>query len=284
MSRSKAKFKSDPAADKALKRTTLCLVDQLNLFETTLHLQSMDALTRVEAEKLGNSFITESERKQYLLTTVIPSKGYYRGMKLLKRALKQSNQFEIVNTLEKAYEVAVDAVLAERLKLSEKPPEEVNHETGASYPVQVTASGSITSESLSESFLDKDSGNDLRKSRKFNRPTSPDSSKDSSSSSNDDEDDVISLDSPVQQQPLPSHVDITLHLPASTGSTATVSVASSPHRPRADHISYKSHPYKCKVKQQEQAVSVTVNLLPENSNKEEEDVDHGRVESIVNVR
>ena len=246
------KVKSDSAADKALKGTTSRLVEQLNLFETTLRLHSMGKLTRVETEKLGNSFITESERKQYLLTTVIPSKGYYRGMRLLRRALKQSNQFEIVNVLEKAYEDAVDA-------------KEFNYEAGVSH--QTTTSNrhdSITSESLNADLWNHDI-----------------------SISGNSEDDIHTISHPpVQQQllpPLPSCVNVALQLPVSqANSSASVSVVSTAHRPRSNHICCKSNPYKHKANSPEQAVSVTVNVNNENT-----DIDlHDRTRTIqtVNIR
>ena len=102
------KFKSNAAADKALKKISVDLVQQLNLSDTTLHLHAMNGLTPLETEKLQNGYITELERKQYLVTTIMPSKGLYKGMRLLRRALKQSGQAEVFNSLEKAYEAAVD--------------------------------------------------------------------------------------------------------------------------------------------------------------------------------
>ena len=106
----KKKFKSYLAADKALRRTSTVLVEQLNLFETTLHLHEIDGLTTLEMEKLRHLQTTELEQKQYLETGVIPSKGHYRGMTLLRRALKKSKQFDLYNCLDKAYEEAVNGV------------------------------------------------------------------------------------------------------------------------------------------------------------------------------
>ena len=124
----KEKHKSNVAADKELKRISVDLMQQLNLFDTTLHLHAMNGLTPLETEKLQNSYVTELERKQYLVTIVIPSKGLYKGMRLLRWALKQSGQDEVFNSLEKAYEAAVDEVIAEKLRLSHTP--EVKHERG----------------------------------------------------------------------------------------------------------------------------------------------------------
>jgi len=204
MPRSKQKFKSNPAADKALRKISVDLVQQLDLFDTTLHLHAMDGLTPLETEKLGNSYNTELERKQYLVTTVIPSKGHYKGMRLLRRALKQTEQYEILNTLEKAYEDAVDTIIAEKLRLSQKFLE-VKHKTGENYAIQATASNcsdSITSAMFSNvDSVYRDDGDDVKASRNTDRPASSTSS----SSSDDDDDDVISLDSPLQEQPQ-SHV------------------------------------------------------------------------------
>ena len=64
---SKKKFKSNLAADKALRRTSTVLVEQLNLFETTLHLYEIDGLTTLEMEKLRHLHslqTTELERKR----------------------------------------------------------------------------------------------------------------------------------------------------------------------------------------------------------------------------
>lgn len=120
MSSSKQKYRSDRAADKALKRTSVKLVNQLDLFDTTLHLHAMDGLTQLETEKLGNSYKTELERKQYLVTTVIPSKGQYKGMKLLMRALRQTEQYEILSLLEKTYDEEVDVIISKKPELKHK--------------------------------------------------------------------------------------------------------------------------------------------------------------------
>ena len=107
MSRYKQKIKSDRAADKALRRISVHLVKELNLFETTLHLYAMDGLTPSEMERLRNHCETELEKRLYLVTTVIPSKGQYKGMKLLMRALRQTKQYEILSFLEKTYDEEV---------------------------------------------------------------------------------------------------------------------------------------------------------------------------------
>ena len=276
MSGFRQKFKSDVAADKALKRVSLDLVQQLNLFDTTLHLHAINGLTLLEAEKLGNCHSTELERKQYLVTTVLPSKGAYRGMRLLRRALKQSEQHEICNTLEKAYEDAVDAVIAKKLGLTQAP--EVKNETVSScYPVQATGSDlcdSITSLMFGGTdLLQQDGRGDKKKHIRthLGRPTSSSTgvTSSSSSSSDDDNDDAVSLDSPVQQQTL---VDIKFQIPLSRDSGKTVvAVTSLPHRQRSSHISYQSNPYKSNFKPPRQAVSVAINVVPDNSNADDHD-------------
>ena len=284
MSRSKQKFKSNLAADKALRRISMELIEQLNLFNTSVHLHKIEGLTLLEMEKLGNSHNTELERKQYLVTTVLPSKGHYKGMRLLRRALKESKQDEIVNMLDKAYEGAVDAVIAERLRLSQTP-EVKRAKTGTSHPVESSIGeccDSITSAAFSGmDLLCRDGGGDARgerKSKNLNKSTSLDTN-DSSDSDDDDGDDIISLDSPVeQQQPLPSYVDVKFQLPLSQDSRTTISVTPSPHRQRSNHISHRSNPFKANTTQPEQALSVTVNVMSENSN-----TDNDRVANIVSV-
>ena len=84
---SKRKFKSNSAADKALRETSVVLTEQLNLFETTIHLHHINGLTSLEFENLTHSHTTKLEQKQYLVTTGIPGRGYYRGMMLLRREI-----------------------------------------------------------------------------------------------------------------------------------------------------------------------------------------------------
>ena len=266
MSVSKQKFKSDRAADRALKRTSPHLVEQLDLFDTTLHLHAMDGLTLLETEKLGNFCETQLERKRYLVTTVIPSKGQYKGMKLLMRALRQTEQYEVLSLLEKTYDEEVNAII------SKKP--ELKHKTGEGYPIQATASDcddSMNSVLSDSSLVYKDGGGNVRRNRNITRSIS------TSSSSDEDNDEVISLDSPVvEQQPQTQsdHVisppnppvqqspcyDVNIRL----SNTATVTVTSSPHRPRSDHISCGTSPYKAKPT--EQHVSITVNPALDNFN------------------
>ena len=266
------KFKSDRAADKALKRTSVSLVEQLDLFDTTLHLHAMNGLTALETEKLGNHHETKLERKWYLLTNIIPSKGQYKGMKMLMRALRETEQLDVLSLLEKTYNEEVDAIIAKKLELK--------HKTGENYPIQATASDcgdSITSAVLSDSsLLYKDS---RKRRRNLDIPTGSNSS--SSDDDDDEEDDVISLDSPVEQQseaqqdivvPLPNppvkqqsqseSPYVKVMLPDS--GTTMVTVMSSPHRPRANHISHSSSPRK--AKQPVQNASVIINSGPENSN------------------
>ena len=264
--RSKKKFKSNPAADKALRSISMVLVEQLNLFETTLYLHKINGLTPLEVQKLGNSHTTELERKQYLVTGVIPSKGYYRGMTLLRRALKKSNQFDLYNRLDKAYQEAVNEVIAEKLKIQQASENKHETLTGSTCSVKTASDfcNSITSAMFMGSNSLYRSGGGEGKNQ--NRPTSI-----NSDSSDDNDDDVVWLDSPLdspleQQQQSPScDVDVTLQIPLSQGHRATISLASSPHRVRSDHISLESNPHKTNLRPSGQAVSLTVNVIPENS-------------------
>ena len=125
------KYKSDAAADKALKQiSTIEILEQINLFETVLQLYSIGALTRLENEKLLNNYLTELTRKSLLVTSIIPGKGCYKGMRYLRRALKKTGQSVLLDKLDKAYEDAVDVLIAELkdLHLIEMEPE-VNDDT-----------------------------------------------------------------------------------------------------------------------------------------------------------
>jgi len=108
------KYKSDVAADKALKQiSTIEILEQINLFETVLQLYSIGALTRLENEKLQNNYLTELTRKSLLVTSIIPGKGCYKGMRYLRRALKKTGQCVLLDKLDQAYEDAVDVLIAE---------------------------------------------------------------------------------------------------------------------------------------------------------------------------
>jgi len=124
-SRPHRKFKSDLAADKALKQiSTIEILEQINLFETVLQLYSIGALTRLENEKLQNNYITELTRKSLLVTSIIPGKGCYRGMRYFRRALKKTGQCTLLYKLDRAYEDAVDKLIAENLDLLTELEEE----------------------------------------------------------------------------------------------------------------------------------------------------------------
>ena len=94
-----------------------------------------------------------------------------------------------------------------------------------------------------------------------------------SSSDEYDDDDVISLDSPIEQQPKtsdnvisPPNSPVVQHVRLSCNDgTTTVTVTYSPHHSRSDHISeisLMSNPYKAKPT--EQHVLVNVNPALEN--------------------
>ena len=217
------------------------LIEQLNLFDTTVHLHKIEGLTQWEMEELSNPHNIELERKKYLVTSVLPSKGHYRGMRLLRRALKESKQDELLNILEKAYEGAVDEVIVERLNLSQAA--EVRHEVAVSDWHDNIVNSAV--------FSDLDivhRGSDIRNSRNLRYPRLSNSG----SINSDDENttnDTISLDSPAveqqqerqqgqqqqQQQPLPSSY-VNVVFPLSHGNTATISVIPSSYHSTCDHI------------------------------------------------
>ena len=202
----KSDHTDDQAADKALKCVSVNCVEQLNLFDTTLHLYEMDGLTALEVQKLQNNFITELERKQYLITVVIPSKGHHKGMVLLKQALKKTGQNEILNILEKEFENAIHEI---------SKRSEVSQESETTRPVQATFNGyhdSIISTVCSESGLVSKEGEDV-----INRSKNPDGFAISTNSSANYRKNDVSLQSPVEQvlsQPQ-SDDDFLLHFPQS---------------------------------------------------------------------
>ena len=211
MSGSKKIFKSnqadDQAADKALKSVSASFVERLNLFDTTLHLYTMDGLTSLEREKLQSIYVTELERKQYLMTIVIPSKGPYKGMTMLRRALKETRQHEILNILEKAYENAVHTNMAEKCDEGE-----------ASHPVQVTVSGcydSHTTAVCSTSGLDYE--DDAEKAAR-------------SSNTND-----VSFHSPLERPSQPQSDDVSLHFPVQPQSDSVDSLVDQ-SQPQSENV------------------------------------------------
>ena len=247
----------DLAADRALRRiATVEVLRQLNLFETILHLYSMGQITDLEKEILENNYNPELQRKYYLLTNVIPSRGRFKGMQLLQQALKQSEQYELLNILDKAYEDAVDAINASEgsFSLTQDPAN-----PGASDPAQAAPSNrcdSISSNIISASEIDFESSG---------RHTSPSSC---SQSSSDDGDTMTLENTPQQLQQLPlsptmspssSSSRIIIHVPLSQNATVSVTPMTPGHRERSGHISFESNPYRHHSKQLEQSISVTIN-------------------------
>lgn len=247
------KFKSEKAADKALKEVCKLKLEGLILFDTTLHLHAKDGLTPLEREKLLNSYVTELERKQYLIMTVIPSKGKYKGMRMLMRALKKTDQHEILKILEKTYEDEVDAIIG----------------------------GKVGRTDSTAAMLYNDGGRRFKKREK---------SPSRNSSSSDDDDDVISLDSPVEEEQPKVPNDVPPNFPGEEllqTDNADSSVQQQPqlespyvkikiqdgkvivsHRSRAYGVSKKSN----------QVVSVTIdNVAEKNSTVQDGD------ESYINV-
>jgi len=83
-------------------------LEQFNLFPTVIQLYQNDGLTLLELQKLQNNYITEIERTNLLLTSIIPSKGQYKGMQMLRIALKETEQHAILNKLDKTYKATMD--------------------------------------------------------------------------------------------------------------------------------------------------------------------------------
>ena len=277
-------MESNLAADRALRRiTTVEVLRQLNLFETILHLYSMGQITDLEKQTLENIYNPELQRKYYLLTNVIPSRGWFRGMQLLQQALKQSEQFELLNILDKAYEDAVNSIVAgESFGLSQDPNPE------ASDPAQAAASNrcdSISSNFTSASDPDlvctANNEDALRRDESLGRHMSFSSC---SQSSSDDGCDTIPLENfPQQQQPqqLPlsptispssSSSHIIIHVPLSQSTTVSVTPGTPGHRERSGHISFESNPYGPHPKRLEQSISVTINAGSQEEDTSNENV------------
>jgi len=104
-------FESDEAADKALKAiSSMDTLEQFNLFATVIQLYKNGGLTQLELQKLQNIYVTELERTTLLVTNIIPSKGQYKGMQMLRIALKETEQHTILNKLDKTYKDTMDAL------------------------------------------------------------------------------------------------------------------------------------------------------------------------------
>lgn len=210
----------DQAADKALKSVSENFVERLSLFDTTLHLYTMDGLTSLEREKLQNIYVTELERKQYLMTIVIPSKGPYKGMTMLRKALKETGQKEILSILEEAYENAVHTKTAEK-----------SDESEASHPIQASVSGCYDSHPTpvcsASGLVCKDSEDDTRYLERAAR---------SSNSNLNNVNDNVSLHFPVEQPSQPQSDDVSLHFPVQPQSDNVDSLVECQSQPRSENV------------------------------------------------
>lgn len=238
-------IESDLAADKALRRITrMEVLRQLRLFDTVIQLYSLEAISDLEKEILGNPYNPELQRKDYLLTNVVPRKGPYKGMQSLRQALRQSEQYEVLKILDKAYKDALDAIMANERSLD------------ANDSSLAPRSDSVSSSNASVGDPDE--------STVTGRNTSM---SDSSQSSSDEYEPISSQQqlSIVQQQPLspsPSSSRIIIDVQSTTAVSVTTSVTTEvtavPHRKRSGHISFEANPYKPNSNQPEQSVSVTI--------------------------
>ena len=268
--KSKQKFKCDEAAGKALKQvSSMEMLEQLDLFETVLHLYSTEGgLTSLEYQQLQNVHTVELRRKSLLLTSIIPGKGLYRGMRMLRRALKKTGQRPILNKLDKAYEGAVDELIAKNLRIRQGPWS--NETTGADQSSQViprvdsvaTAScssvchASITSEHLSLNMY-RDGGiheDSCNTTASRERTPSGNMSRRSITTSSGDDDGGILLDTIVQKQQQPTslcipsfEVNIQFRMSEDLSGNRLPSVQLTPYRQRSGHISHQSNPYIYKV-------------------------------------
>ena len=285
-------MESDAAANRALRSITrLDVLRQLNLFETVIAMYSLEAVSPLEKEILDNQHNPELQRKDYLLTKVIPGRGSYKGMQVFREALKRSDQLEVLRILEQAYDDAVDGIIT-----NESFTLPIVSNESLSLPIANSSQGT-TKESLSSSGATCGSTSDLGEAYgnrsdsvssnahasdpdllatanvedAVRRLTSSASQSCSSPSSSDDDGDTVvpkSFPSTLQQQPLPqqqqplspstSASHIIIHVPLShVGQGTTVSVNSMPHRDRSEHISYGSNPYRLNPKHPKQNIEVT---------------------------
>ena len=75
-----------------------------------IQLYKNGGLTQLELQKLQNIYVTELERTTLLVTNIIPSKGQYKGMQMLRIALEETEQHAILNKLDKVYKDTMDAL------------------------------------------------------------------------------------------------------------------------------------------------------------------------------
>ena len=241
----KQKFVSEVAADKALKQiSSMDMLEQLNLFETIVQLYSIDGLTRLENEELQNPYVPEIRRKNLLLTRIIPGKGHYKGMRMLRRSLKKTGQHAILNKLNKAYEKAVDALIANNLQLHHSSSE-------ASMTNSVMTANSSDVDCISITLnadlfyrgrvSRKSRGGSHHQGRDGSSTVSSGSSSGSSSSDEDYDDDILDGDDEPNVIRLDSFGEPCVQ--ESTQDCRTSALVT-PFRERSSHIFLKSNPRK----------------------------------------
>ena len=277
MSGSKQEYKSNQAADKALKRMSVNLVKQLNLFDTVLNLHAMDGLTALEMEELTSFYKTELERKQYLVITVIPSKGQYKGMKLLMQALRQTEQYEVLSLLEKTYDEEVDAIIDNVGSIASPVEEQPQPQSGDVFSLKssVTVEQQLQSQSDDVSPFESPEQQPHSQSDGVSSLAFPVIAEQPQSQSNSS----ASLNSPTQQQ---SQSQITpyfkFRLPPTYSGTVTFAVSPS-SQSSTDDIPHSSNANGGDPPEQDRALNAT----PDHENFNNNNSDHDGAASNVTV-
>ncbi|XP_065900271.1 uncharacterized protein [Dysidea avara] len=245
----KQKFISDVAADKALKQISpMDMLEQLNLFETIVQLYSIDGLTPLENEELQNNYVPELHRKSLLLTSIIPGKGHYKGMQMLRRSLKKTGQRAILSKLDKAYEKAVDT-LKTRTGPTRWSVEASITDSVMTASCSSVGCASITSQELNADALCKDEACTDGGSGSHQKHVFDDSSSDNDDNESDNDNDKHNVNSAGEQ----CIQESTFQYPQDFRTSALVT----PFRERSGHISERSNPRK-KVSYQTELIASTI--------------------------
>ena len=239
----KPTFESNEAADKALKEiSSMDTLVQLNLFETVIRLYNDDGLTQLELQKLQNNYIVELERKTLLLTDIIPGKGHFNGMQMLRRALKETEQHTILSVLDKAYKNAMDT-LNTRLHDPElgydQPHQKTSHDDSVAVAAATCSSDCLLSTST-ELSLDANKDGVCRDgpTTARERCTFDNGVYDAGDNGDASAIPIYVPEQQQQQQQSTIEINIQVHMPASYNSA---------FRQRSSHISFNTRPEGDKV-------------------------------------